>query len=123
MDCKAEFIIPEGAAFTRTQVLASMNEILLQKTLSQLLWLSNRLTISYGALEAMGIYMDFRVIKQAECLFAALSGKYPELKASIKGEYSGYPIRFRFPWNEDLGGYFHVELENGTISTEVTPIE
>ena len=122
MNCRAEFVVPEGSAYSMSQVQDSINHCLLQNTLTQLLWLAKYLAGESKDLNSMGIYIDFRVIDQAECLLSALAERFPGMNASISGRYAAHPDNLRNPWCDDMGGYFEVKLENGAVRAEDTPI-
>jgi len=122
MNCSALFAIPQRSTYSMTKVKEFINECLHQNSLVQLLWLKEYLTVDAQDLKRMGVYIDFRIIKQAECLLSSLRNHFPGLKASISGRYAAHPDNIRNPWCDDMGGFFEVKLENGAIRVEDTPI-
>ena len=119
MRCKVEITVPEGVQYTAEQVQDSMKTYASQNCLAQLMWVVRTLNAEQDALYNMGIYLDHRVVGQAERLLAALQERYPGINVVFAGKYEACPVGY--PRLRETRAAFRVELENGTVNTEVSP--
>ena len=122
MRCNAVFYFPSTEpAIGSSDLQAEVHKTISRHHLSQLRWLESGMSADSAVLRQLGIYLDYRVMEQAETLLNALAEVYPNLSATISGHYFPFLLHEADSFNDDLGGYFRVTLQTGLVETEDTP--
>ena len=123
MKCNVVFYFPSTEpAIESSDLQAEVSKTISRHNLSQLRWLESGLSADSAALRQLGIYLDYRVIEQAETLLYTLAEAYPSLSATISSRYSPFRGHEAGSFNDDMGGVFRVTLQAGLVETEDTPI-